>query len=304
MKPIDAPIRRSVLITPASRPERILRAARTPCDSVVIDLEDGVPAAAKSQARAHAVQALAGVDFGGRERAVRINAPGTAELAADLHALDLARLDAIWVPKVECAQQVLDLAAVLSRPLPLILSIETPAGLFAAEAIAAVGAAVDVRSALFFGSGDYCMETGARPGGAGLAVPRALIVAAAAAHRLQAIDAAYFLDPRDADATGADARIAREFGFDGKLVFHPDQIASTNEVFTPLPAEVHRARRLIHAFEAARDRGEGTLIVDGSFLAVDTVQPLRRVLWMADQLGLRLIEDADATSDDVTETSP
>lgn len=58
MKPIDAPIRRSVLITPASRPDRIVRAARTPCDCVVIDLEDGVPAAAKPQARDRAVQAL------------------------------------------------------------------------------------------------------------------------------------------------------------------------------------------------------------------------------------------------------
>ena len=135
-------------------------------------------------------------------------------------------------------------------------------------------------------------------------MPRALIVAAAAAHGLQAIDAAYFLDPKDVAATRADARLARELGFDGKLVFHPDQIVPANEVFGPQPAEVQRARRLIDAFEAARNRGEGTLIVDGRFLAIDTVQPLRRVLWMADRLGPGALASTDTAPDDVTEINP
>lgn len=304
MKPVDAPIRRSVLITPGSRPERIARAAVARCDAVVIDLEDGVPANMKSQARILAARALASIDFGGRERAVRVNAPGTTELAQDLRALDFAMLDALWLPKVECPQQVHDLARALPHQLPLVLSIETPMGLFAALAIAAAGAAVSARSALFFGSGDYCMQTGAHPGAEGLRMPRALIVAAAAAHGLQAIDAAYFLDPKDVAATRADARLARELGFDGKLVFHPDQIVPANEVFGPQPAEVQRARRLIDAFEAARNRGEGTLIVDGRFLAIDTVQPLRRVLWMADRLGPGALASTDTAPDDVTEINP
>ena len=130
------------------------------------------------------------------------------------------------------------------------------------------------------------METGARPSAEGLRVPRALIVAAAAMHNLQAIDAAYFLDPKDVVATRADASLAREQGFDGKLVFHPAQIAPANEVFAPDESEVRRAARLLSAFDAARERGEGTLIVDGTFLAVDTVAPLRRVQWLARRLGI------------------
>jgi hypothetical protein len=51
LKPIDAAIRRSVLITPGARPEGVKAAAAQPCDSVVIDLEDGVAPNAKMRAR-------------------------------------------------------------------------------------------------------------------------------------------------------------------------------------------------------------------------------------------------------------
>jgi len=73
----------------------------------------------------------------------------------------------------------------------------------------------------------------------------AIIVAAASAARIEAIDAAYFTAVKDAEAASADALIARELGFSGKLVLHPNQLAPVNEVFTPTAAEVAKARRII-----------------------------------------------------------
>lgn len=286
MKPVDAAIRRSVLITPGSRPDRVRGAAALACDSVVIDLEDGVAPAAKQQARESINGLLADVDFAAKEKGVRINQPGTDECEADLVAIDFSKLDVVWVPKVESASQVESLSARLPKSLPLVLSIETPRGLFAAQDIAAAGALQSPRSALFFGSGDYCMETGAQPSAEGLRVPRALIVASAAMHDLQAIDAAYFLDPKDPTATRADAQLASEQGFDGKLLFHPTQIPVANEVFAPSAEEISRAQRLIDAFDAAQAKGQGTVVVDGAFLALDTVIPLRRTIWLAQRLGL------------------
>jgi citrate lyase beta subunit len=286
LKPVDAAIRRSVLITPGSRPERVKAAAAQPCDSVVIDLEDGVAPNAKMRARESINSLFAEVDFARREKAVRINQPGTEDCTADLSAIDFTQLDVVWVAKVESPEQVESLVKQLPEALPLVLSIETPRGVFAAQAIAAAGAKQNLRSALFFGSGDYCMETGARPSAEGLRVPRALIVAAAAMYNLQAIDAAYFVDPKDPIATRDDANLAREQGFDGKLVFHPAQISVANEVFAPSADEISRAARLVLAFDQAQARGQGTLVVDGAFLAVDTVAPLRRIIWMAERLGL------------------
>src|SRR3712207_1747415 len=94
-------LRRSLLITPGNRPERLAKAATLPADGLVLDLEDGVPGPEKDAARRAVAAFLDGVDCGPRERCVRVNAVGTAELAADLAALPFGRFDSIMVPKVE-----------------------------------------------------------------------------------------------------------------------------------------------------------------------------------------------------------
>lgn len=280
-------LRRSLLIVPASRPERIAKAATLACDGIVMDLEDGVAPEQKPAARAAIAAALRQHDFGRRERLVRINAMGSRECDRDLAALDVERIDTLFVPKVEAAEEVRQLAAWLeaaesrvarASPVDIVATIETPRGLLNALAIAEASPRT---SALFFGSGDYCAATGAAVSERSLAVPRALIVAAAAAARLQAIDAAYFLDVKDAAATRADALIARELGFSGKLLFHPNQIAPANDVFSPTPAEIARARRIVAAYADAKARGQGTAVVDGEFIAVDIALMAERVLALA-----------------------
>lgn len=277
-------LRRSILITPGNRLERIAKSATLPVDAIVMDLEDGVAPADKPSARRAIAEALATIDFGRREKIVRINAIGTPEAIADLSSLDLLRIDTLFVPKVECADQLRAITAWLDeratqarreKPIDIIATIETPRGLLRALEIADASPRT---SALFFGSGDYTAATGSAVTKRALAVPRALIVAAAAAAGLDAIDAATFNDVKNADAARADALIARELGFAGKLVFHPNQIAPVNEVFTPAPEEIAKARRIIAAYDAAAARGEGTAVIDGVFIAVDIKLMAERTL--------------------------
>lgn len=289
-------LRRSLLITPGHQGERISKAATLPVDGVVLDIEDGVAPDDKPAARRAIAKALAGLDFGHRERIVRVNAIGTPEHAADLAALEAAlpSIETLFVPKVESPDQLRDLARWLdtverraphtaapgapprrARPHEIIATIETPRGLLRALDIAD---ATPRTTALFFGSGDYTAATGSAVTERALAMPRALIVAAAAAARIEAIDAAWFVSVKDAAATRADALIARELGFSGKLLFHPSQIAPANEVFSPTPSEVADARRVIAAYEAARAGGRGTAVVDGTFIAVDIALMAERVL--------------------------
>ena len=115
-----SPIRRSVLITPGSRPARNAHAAQLACDSVVIDLEDRVAPAARDAARATTIHALWHVDFGQRQRAVRVNAPQTSDLDKDLTALAAVSFDGLWIPKVECIEQVSAIADRLPAAVPLI----------------------------------------------------------------------------------------------------------------------------------------------------------------------------------------
>jgi citrate lyase beta subunit len=279
-----------MLITPGDRPERLARAVALPADSVVFDLEDGVGAAQKRAARACIAEALSTLDFAGRERLVRTNAAATREFEDDLAALPLDKLDAIFLPKAESPSDVTKLATWLdaneparARPVDIVVSIETPRGLLRALAIADASPRT---SALFFGSGDYAMATGNAVTERSLAVPRALIVAAASAAGLQAIDAAYFASVKDADATRADALVAKELGFCGKLLFHPNQIAVCNEVFSPSPAEIDRAQKIVGAWEAAQKAGHGTAVADGQFIAVDIALMAERTLAIARQAGL------------------
>jgi citrate lyase beta subunit len=281
-----------MLITPGDRPERLARAVTLPADSVVFDLEDGVGAAQKPAARACIAEALHTLDFGGRERLVRTNAATTPGMEADLAALPLNHLDAIFLPKAENPSDVTKLAAWLdandprsarANPIDIIVSIETPRGLLQALAIAEASPRI---SALFFGSGDYAMATGSAVTERSLAVPRALIVAAASAAGLQAIDAAYFASVKDAEATRADAALAKELGFCGKLLFHPNQIAVCNEVFSPSEVEIARAQKIVAAWEAAQRAGHGTAVADGQFIAVDIALMAERTLAIARHAGL------------------
>lgn len=279
-----------MLITPGDRSERLARAVTLPADSVVFDLEDGVGPAQKPAARACIADALRTLDFAGRERVVRTNAATTPDFKADLAALPLDNIDAIFLPKAENPSDVRTLAAWLDnyepprdRPIDIVVSIETPRGLLQALAIAEVSPRA---SALFFGSGDYAMATGSAVTERSLAVPRALIVAAASAAGLQAIDAAYFVSVKDAEATRTDALLAKELGFCGKLLFHPNQIDVCNDVFSPSPAEIDRARAIVAAWEAAQKAGHGTAVADGQFIAVDIALMAERTLAIARQAGL------------------
>lgn len=285
-------LRRTLLMAPGHRAERLRKALSCGADSVVFDLEDGVPPAQKAAARqavAEVLRETAGAALApGVERCVRINALASGLAADDLAALPLEALDAVMVPKVESAAEVRALEALLAhgpgRELPFVLTLETPLGVLRALEIAQASART---TALFFGSGDYTAATGSALSAQALLVPRSLVAAAAAAVGAQAIDAAFFENLRDEAATRADAQAARELGFAGKVVFHPAQVAAVNAVFSPSPQEVARARELLDAWAQSQASGAGTALVNGRFVAVDLVEPARRVLRRADAVAAR-----------------
>jgi len=289
-------LRRSMLMTPGNRPDRLLKAFGYAADCLVFDLEDSVPPDAKHEARACVARALQAASQDGCERCVRINSLASGFGADDLAGLPLDRIDSIMLPKVESAAEVIDVERRLEAldggrgrtlPLQLVLTLETPRGILQALAIALASART---TAIFFGSGDYSAATGAAVTANALLFARSTVAAAAGAAGAQAIDAAYFQDVRDANATRQDALAARELGFAGKVVFHPVQVPVANEVFSPMPAEIERAQRVVAAYEDALAQGHGTALAGGVFVAIDLVEPARRLLRLAARVRSR---DAD-----------
>lgn len=277
-------VRRTLMFTPGSARERLFKITALPADSFLFDLEDGVAANAKAQARSNIAAALLSLDFAGRERVVRVNRAGSKEFDADMHALPFAHLDTLLIPKVESVADVHRVDAMLEaeearahlpvRSIGLMMTLETPRALLNALAIAEASTRC---CALFFGAGDYAATTDCALTPDALLWARSTVVAAAKAAGCDAIDTPFF-DIRNVEGTYADAILGRQLGFTGKGAFHPLQIEPIHRAMTPTPAEVERARRVIAAFADMSSRGEGIALVDGELVAIDLLPRMERVL--------------------------
>jgi len=235
---------RTALFLPASNPRAIAKARGLDADMVILDLEDAVRDDVKAEARAAAV-AAAGEGFGDRLCAIRVNGVDSPEHAADLAAVAGSACDFIVIPKVERAGDV------PTAPKPVLAMIETPAGVLAAAAIAAVPGV----AGLLAGVNDLRATLGipAKGGREGLSLALQTIVLAARAHGIWAIDGVFnALD--DAEGLAAESRHGRALGFDGKSLIHPNQIAIAAEAFGPTAQELADARALIAAATGGAER--------------------------------------------------
>jgi citrate lyase subunit beta / citryl-CoA lyase len=229
-------------------------------DEVIVDLEDAVAPEDKVKARGLAVAALRRGPLG-RTTALRVNGRSTPWWEDDLRAAAEARPDVVVLPKVESPEDVSAAAELLPDGTGLEAQIETATGLVEAERIAAAGHALE---ALVFGPGDLAASLGVPVltiGAGTLDYALARVVAAARAFGLQAVDGPHVRIGDDLGLVVA-ARRALDHGYDGKWVIHPSQIEPVNFLFTPSPAEIERARRILGAADgAARLEGE---LVDGA----------------------------------------
>lgn len=277
--------RRSVLYLPASNARALAKAPTLPVDAVVLDLEDAVAPEQKEAARESACEAVRSVDFGHREVAVRVNAPGTPWHADDVAALAAVGPDAVVVPKVGDADDVRGVVAALEAAgvpdrTAVWAMVETPAGVLHAEAVAK---AHERLTALVVGTNDLAHELGARPapGRASLLTAVSLVLLAARAAGVVALDGVYN-DVHDLEGLAAEARQGRDLGFDGKTVIHPGQVEVVNAVFTPDEAELAHARGVSAAFAAARAQGRAVATYEGRLVEQLHADDAARTLALAE----------------------
>lgn len=274
-----------MLYVPGTRPDRFGKAMGAGADAVVFDLEDSVDSGQKQKARSQIAQFLATPSTGAL-RFVRFNAVHTADGEADLEYFSGATgFDGILIPKVETVGVVELVSRVFHQHAdegaapPLLLMLETPAAILRAGDIATADAPV---AALLFGAEDFTASLGVErtTDGEELLFARGQIALAAAAVKADAIDAV-FTDLNDEDGLRRDCRRARNLGFNGKMAIHPKQIGIINETFSPAPAELDRARRIVAAFETARSAGHAVTTLDGRMVELPIVERARRVIALA-----------------------
>lgn len=276
---MDLRPRRTLLYLPASRASAVAKARTLDCDAVILDLEDAVAPDAKPGARDAAAAAL-GEGWGHREVAVRVNALGTAWSADDFAMVASVRPDAVVVPKLNSAADA-RAAVAAAGGVPVWGMIETPAGLLDAAAIAATPGV----TALLAGFADLAADLRLRPDAARTPLHHAMsiIVCAARAAGILAFDGV-FVDIRDDAGLAAEAAQGVMFGFDGKTIVHPGQVATVNAAFAPSTAEIDHAQRLIAAHAASPD---GVTTLDGKMVEVLHVAAARQLLARAREISAR-----------------
>ncbi|GAA1661946.1 HpcH/HpaI aldolase/citrate lyase family protein [Fodinicola feengrottensis] len=276
--------RRSVLYMPGAN-ERALEKAKTlPADALILDLEDAVAPDAKAEARKRVCAAASSGAYGQREIAIRVNAADTEWHAEDLAAAAAAQPDAILVPKVSSAAAVRALESSLgSSRIALWAMVETPEAMLNATAIATASERLTV---LVMGTNDLANELHAEyvPGRAPLLTGLSLCLLAARAAGKVILDGVYN-DVKDLDGFETECLQGRQFGFDGKTLIHPSQLAPCNRIFAPSDAEVEKSRRIIDAFSQAQAEGRGVVTVDGRMIENLHIRNAERILALADAIS-------------------
>jgi citrate lyase subunit beta/citryl-CoA lyase len=277
----DIPPRlRSVLYMPGANERALQKARDLPADALILDLEDAVAPDAKVSARERVCAAAH--DYPGKLVAIRANAIGTAWHDEDVAAAAAAGPDAILIPKVSSAQEVLDVEfAMDSAGAPpetkLWAMLETPLAALHAYEICSASARLTV---LVMGTNDLLKElyAVAVPDRAPLVTALKLCLLGARAAGKQIVDGVYN-DVKDLEGFAAECRQGRELGFDGKTLIHPGQVEICNRVFSPSEAEIEHSRRVIEAWERA---DSGVVTLDGRMIENLHVETARRILALAD----------------------
>ena len=265
-------------------------------DVVLGNLEDAIPADAKAAARAGFIAMAKANDFGSTGLWTRVNAlnsPWVLDDVTEIVAAVGGKLDVIMLPKVEGEWDIhyldqllaqLEAKHAVKKPILIHAILETAEGVDNVSAIATASprmhgislgpadlAASRAMKTTRVGGGhpEYKVLADAPPGSAA-AAPRAayqqdlwhytmakMVDACAAA----GIKPFYGPFGDIADSAGCEVQFRNSFlmGCVGAWSLHPSQVPIAKRVFSPDPAEVAFAKKII----AAMPDGSGTVMIDG-----------------------------------------
>ena len=274
--------RRSLLFVPGLRPDRFAKALDSGADIVCVDIEDAVPLPRKEEARGLTFPMFAEITHPHVETMVRINPLSTPDGLKDILALQecAAPPKALMLAKPGSAAEIRLYDELLQgswADIRFHVIIESTDGLANVMDIADASDRID---SLLFGAVDMSADLRAAKTWETMLYARSRVVHAAARYDLDLLDVPW-LNLDDQDGLKTEAEMSDALGFTGKASIHPKQIAVINEVFSPSPELVDRARRILAEFEKDTT---GLVVVDGELIERPVVRSMLRVLAIADHL--------------------
>jgi len=286
--------------------KKIQKAASLTADVVCFDLEDGVCASEKMNARNTVVEGLRTLNFGKTEKLIRINRAGSGLEIEDLKTiLSKVRPDGIVIPKAEdpsALSKVMKLLgdfenryhvhSIIMRETPakrvqgqeesrqvqhtkslqkfsVFLGIETAKGVCCVRDLASSAPEImdDRLEGFLFGAEDYAADVGAKRSKGNQEV-------AYARAAILNVAAAYglqaidmvHLNIKDLDSLQHEAMEAADMGFAGKQVIHPAQVEVVHTAFSPSVEDILASFTILKTFLTRQQFGEGVFQLDGRMI--------------------------------------
>jgi len=281
---------------PGNETQLVSSAVDSEADEIFLDLEDSLGPGEKVAARSTLIDAVSAHDWTDRGLSYRINGTDTRWWYEDVIEV-ISRvgreIDTLIIPKVRDTTDVQTVAKLLASVernagLPvgsvgLSAQIETAAGM---NAVTEIANASDRLTAIIFGPADYAASIGAAHGATDYPghywhYPLSRLSHAAAGAGLLAIGGPYTDD--DEGFTEA-CRYERALGYDGKLVIHPEQVTTANDVFAPDIAEARRAQEIVEKYDAADT--DAPAAIDGNVIDREMYRMATRILAKAEEADL------------------
>ena len=294
-----ARLHRSALYVPGHIPDWMPDAVGSGSDLIILDLEDSVPVTEKARARSLVRESIDALAARGRDRSVRINGLETRLALDDLEAIVCPALQSVRLPKIEAADDLRELDALLTH-LEMRAGME-PGSVATPLDLETAGAMRNTYDILRRSPRATSMLLGCGPGGdAARSVgyqwkrdgtethylrSRAVLDARAAGIEYPMVTS--WWDIPDLDGLRADAALNRRFGFRGMAVMHPSHVAIVNETFTPNEAEIAYARGVIAAMETAEQEGSAAITYEGRMVDYAMIATARELLALADTIEAR-----------------
>lgn len=263
---------RSLLFVPGNNSRFLEKAKSLQADIVCFDLEDSVPLVEKKSARNLIKNALKNRSEYHSEIYVRTNSPVSGLIPDDLLEIIQKGVDGIVIPKVNTVSEIKKIEKIMLglekkrklKPIEIIASIESSEGVVNAYLIASCSKRI---SALVFGVFDLLNDLGVeytkKPEGA--AYSRAKIPVDARAAGKYAIDAIW-QDLDDVAGLEQDSLVAKNLGYAGKSIIHPNQVDTVHKVFYPTSAEIEWAKKVVSAYDVAKKNKKGATTIDGKMI--------------------------------------
>ena len=286
--------RRSILYVPGSNEKALKKSSTLDVDALIYDLEDSVAPNAKESARDSLIKIINSGVNKDKEQVVRINSLDTDIGKDDLKILAHCIPDAILIPKVNSADDVIEYEKLINNEgIKIWVMMETALSIVNAYEIAKVSKAL---KCFVMGTNDLSAELGIEEDLKRTALQTSFekCMMASKAYKISILDGV-FNDIKDSEGFEQECVYSHGLGFDGKTLIHPSQINICNKIFTPTPDQLEKARSIVSAFEKARkeDPEVGVIVFEGSQIEELHVAHARRIL-EAEKLIMEVSKDNES----------